>query len=69
MNRGEIKNSIKPFWDDTLLEMFPSRSLFIHKKKELLISDIYLGKGEYLTKMEYLTQMKEINLTLIEFIN
>ena len=47
MNRGEIKNSIKLFWDDTLLEMFPSRSLFIHKTKELLISDIHLGKGEY----------------------
>jgi len=47
MNRGKIKNSIKLFWDDTLLEMFPSRSLFIHKTKELLISDIHLGKGEY----------------------
>ena len=47
MNRREIKNSIKLFWDDTLLEMFPSRSLFNHKTKELLISDIHLGKGEY----------------------
>ena len=47
MIRGEIKNSIKLFWGDTLLEMFPSRSLFIHKTKELLISDIHLGKGEY----------------------
>ena len=47
MNRGKIKNSIKFFWKDTLLEMFPSRSLFVHKTKELLISDIHLGKGEY----------------------
>ena len=47
MNRREIKNSIKLFWEDTLLEMFPSRSLFNHKTKELLISDIHLGKGEY----------------------
>ncbi len=47
MNRGEIKNSIKFFWGDNLLEMFPSRSLFVHKTKELLISDIHLGKGEF----------------------
>ena len=47
MSRGEIKKSIKLFWKDTLLEMFPSRSLFVHKTKELLISDIHLGKGEY----------------------
>ena len=47
MNRGEIKNSIRILWQDTLLEMFPSRSLFVHKTKELLISDIHLGKGEY----------------------
>ena len=47
MNRGEFKNSIKLFWEETLLEMFPSRSLFVHNTKELLISDIHLGKGEY----------------------
>ena len=47
MNNLNIKNSIKILWEDTLLEMFPSRSLFVHKTKELLISDIHLGKGEY----------------------
>ena len=47
MNKVEIKKSIKLFWEDTLLEMFPSRSLFVHKTKDLLISDIHLGKGEY----------------------
>ena len=42
-----MQKSIKLFWEDTLLEMFPSRSLFVHKTRELLISDIHLGKGEY----------------------
>ena len=50
MNNVNIKNSIKILWEDTLLEMFPSRSLFVHKTKELLISDIHLGKGEYFQK-------------------
>ena len=47
MSKRNIKNSIKFYWEDTLLEMFPSKSLFVHKTNELLISDIHLGKGEY----------------------
>ncbi len=34
-------------WGDSYLEMFPTRALFIHKTRELLICDIHLGKGEY----------------------
>ena len=41
------KNSFKFFWADTLLEMLPSRALFLPQTKELLISDIHLGKAEY----------------------
>ena len=32
---------------DTLLEMLPSRALFLPETKELLICDIHLGKAEY----------------------
>ena len=41
------KNSIKFYWEDTLLEMLSSRSLFLPETKELLICDIHLGKAEY----------------------
>ena len=41
------KSSFKFFWEDTLLEMLPSRALFIPETKELLICDIHLGKAEY----------------------
>jgi len=41
------KSSIKFFWKDTLLEMLPSRALFLPDTKELLICDIHLGKAEY----------------------
>ena len=41
------KCSIKFSWEDTLLEMLPSRSLFLPETKELLICDIHLGKAEY----------------------
>ena len=41
------KNSFKFYWEDTLLEMLPSRALFIPETKELLICDIHLGKAEY----------------------
>ena len=34
-------------WDNTLLEMLPSRALFLPQTNELLICDIHLGKGEY----------------------
>jgi DNA ligase-associated metallophosphoesterase len=40
-------SSFKFYWDDTLLEMLPSRALFIPERKELLICDIHLGKAEY----------------------
>ena len=41
------KNSFKFYWTDTLLEMLPSRALFLPRTKELLISDVHLGKAEY----------------------
>ena len=41
------KSSFKFYWEDTLLEMLPSRALFIAETKELLICDIHLGKAEY----------------------
>ena len=41
------KNSFKFHWEDTLLEMLPSRALFVVETKELLICDIHLGKSEY----------------------
>ncbi len=41
------KSSYKFCWEDTLLEMLPSRALFLPQTKELLISDIHLGKAEY----------------------
>ena len=42
------KNSYKFCWEDTFLEMLPSRALFLPQTKELLISDIHLGKAEYI---------------------
>ena len=45
-NKIESK-SIKFSWRGTNLELFPSRSLFVHETKELLICDIHLGKAEY----------------------
>jgi len=41
------KSSFKFFWEDSLLEMLPSRALFLPETKELLICDIHLGKAEY----------------------
>jgi len=41
------KSSYKFYWKDTLLEMLPSRALFLVETKELLICDIHLGKAEY----------------------
>ena len=41
------KSSYKFIWEDTLLEMLPSRTLFLPETKELLICDIHLGKAEY----------------------
>jgi len=41
------KSSFKFYWEDILLEMLPSRSLFLPETKELLICDIHLGKADY----------------------
>ena len=41
------KVSFKFYWENTLIEMLPSRALFLPKTKELLICDIHLGKAEY----------------------
>ena len=41
------KSSFKFYWEGTLLEMLPSRTLFLPQTKELLICDIHLGKAEY----------------------
>ena len=41
------KSSFKFFWEDTLLEMLPSRALFLPESKEVLICDIHLGKADY----------------------
>ena len=41
------KSSFKFLWKNTLLEMLPSRALFLPETKELLVSDIHLGKAEY----------------------
>ena len=39
--------SYKLNWKDSLLEMLPCRALFLPYTKELLLSDVHLGKGEY----------------------
>ena len=41
------KVSYKLQWGSLILEMLPSRALFIPSTKELFISDIHLGKAEY----------------------
>ena len=41
------KSSYKFYWKDTLLELLPSRALFLVETKELLICDVHLGKAEY----------------------
>ena len=41
------KSSFKFYWEETLLEMLPSRALFLPGTKELLICDVHLGKAEY----------------------
>ncbi len=34
-------------WGNSLLEMLPSKALFLPQKNAILICDIHLGKGEY----------------------
>ena len=40
-------SSFKFYWQDTLLELLPSRALYLPETKELLICDVHLGKAEY----------------------
>ena len=42
-----MQKLFKFYWKDTLIEMLPSRALFLPKTKELFICDIHLGKAEY----------------------
>ena len=44
------KSYFKFYWGSTLLEMLPSRALFLPETKELFICDIHLGKAEYFQK-------------------
>ena len=41
------RSSFKFYWEETLLEMLPSRALYLPETKKLLICDIHLGKAEY----------------------
>ena len=41
------QSHIKFVWKNTLIELLPSRAVFLPCTKELLISDIHLGKAEY----------------------
>ena len=41
------KTSFEFYWEETLIEMLPSRALFLPETKELLICDVHLGKAEY----------------------
>ena len=43
-------SSFKFYRKDTLLELLPSRAIFIPETKDLLICDIHLGKAEYFQK-------------------
>ena len=64
------KSSFKFYWKDTLLEMLPSRALFLPKTKELLICDIHLGKALYFQKngIPLTNNSDENNFTRIETI-
>ena len=45
--KNKLRSSIKLLWNNTTIELLPSRSILIKETGELLISDIHLGKGEY----------------------
>ena len=45
--KSKFRNSITFKWNNSELELLPSRAIFIKETNELLISDIHLGKGEY----------------------
>ena len=64
------KNSFKFHWEDTLIEMLPSRALFLPQTKELLICDVHLGKAEYFQQngIPLTNNSDENNFTRIESI-
>ena len=41
------KQSILISWENSFLEMLPSKALHLPQTNELLICDIHLGKGDY----------------------
>ena len=64
------KTSFKFYWEDTLIEMLPSRALFLPETKELLICDVHLGKAEYFQQngIPLTNNLDENNFTRIETI-
>ena len=64
------KTSFKFYWEDTLIEMLPSRALFLPQTKELLICDVHLGKAEYFQQngIPLTNNSDENNFTSIESI-
>ena len=64
------KTSFKFYWEDTLIEMLPSRALFLPQTKELLICDVHLGKAEYFQQngIPLTNNSDEKNFTRIETI-
>ena len=62
------KTSFKFYWEDTLIEMLPSRALFLPQTKELLICDVHLGKAEYFQQngIPLTNNSDENNFTRIE---
>ena len=64
------KTSFKFYWEDTLIEMLPSRALFLPQTKELLICDVHLGKAEYFQQngIPLTNNSDENNFTRIESI-
>ena len=45
--KNKIKKAITYKWNNSTIELLPSRSVLIKETNELLISDLHLGKGEY----------------------
>ena len=64
------KTSFRFNWEDTLIEMLPSRALFLPQTKELLICDVHLGKAEYFQQngIPLTNNSDENNFTRIETI-
>ena len=64
------KTFFKFYWEETLIEMLPSRALFLPQTKELLICDVHLGKAEYFQQngIPLTNNSDENNFTRIESI-